>query len=258
MIETWTAFPAGILISTVVTSIGLGGGILWMPFFLIALKMNPETAVITSLLIQVAGMGSGSIAYIRQKQAETGLAFIVFVAAIPGIIAGTLLAGRINLKLIECILGFLMIGTALLFLLSQNRKKKALPYTNDLSQALKRKFTCLFILVPALMSTASGMLSISMGEWLVPLMKSRLSMTIHKAIATCIVITFWACITGSVTHLFMGARPDVGILALAIPGVLIGGQLGPGISNRIKDSAVQQIFIIFLAFTGIYLVIKAL
>jgi len=55
MHEMWLALPTGILISTVVSSIGIGGGILWMPFLLVVLKMNPETAVSTSLLIQTFG-----------------------------------------------------------------------------------------------------------------------------------------------------------------------------------------------------------
>jgi uncharacterized membrane protein YfcA len=46
MINTWTAFPAGVVIASTSTSLGIGGGMLWMPFFLIILKMRPETAVI--------------------------------------------------------------------------------------------------------------------------------------------------------------------------------------------------------------------
>ncbi len=218
-----------------------------MPFFIIVLKLSPETAIITSLLIQVAGMGSGSIAYIKQKQANTSLAFLMFIAAVPGIIAGTFFSGCVNKGLIESILGFLMVCTALLFFITQNRNK------NQECDINHKPLRVSIILVPALMSTVSGMLSISMGEWLVPVMKRRLSMKIHNAIATCIVITFWTCIAGSLTHLFMGARPDLYILAMAVPGVLIGGQLGPRISSLIKDSAVQQIFIFFLALTGVYL-----
>ncbi len=66
--ETWFAFPTGILIATAASAMGLGGGILWMPFFLIVMKLRPETAVVTSLLIQSAGMASGSVAWIFAPQ----------------------------------------------------------------------------------------------------------------------------------------------------------------------------------------------
>jgi hypothetical protein len=54
------AFPAGVIIAALASAVGIGGGILWMPFFIIFLKLSPETAVVTSLLVQTAGMGSGS------------------------------------------------------------------------------------------------------------------------------------------------------------------------------------------------------
>ena len=66
--QAWITFPIAILIASAVSSIGLGGGVLWMPYFLILCKLNPETAVVTSLLIQTAGMGSGTIAFFRQKK----------------------------------------------------------------------------------------------------------------------------------------------------------------------------------------------
>jgi uncharacterized membrane protein YfcA len=52
MNEVWLAFPAGFLISMMVSSIGIGGGILWMPFSLLVLKINPDIVVPTSLLVQ--------------------------------------------------------------------------------------------------------------------------------------------------------------------------------------------------------------
>ena len=61
------AFPAGMIIASLASTVGIGGGILWMPFFLIFLKLPPETAVVTSLLVQTAGMGSGSVAFIKKK-----------------------------------------------------------------------------------------------------------------------------------------------------------------------------------------------
>lgn len=64
MLPAWSAFPAGICIATVVMTVGFGGGILWMPFLLIGLGLDPGTAILTSLLIQTSGTASGSVAYV--------------------------------------------------------------------------------------------------------------------------------------------------------------------------------------------------
>jgi uncharacterized membrane protein YfcA len=51
MFESWFSLPVGILIATVVSTVGIGGGVLWMPFLLIIVKLKPDTAVVMLLLI---------------------------------------------------------------------------------------------------------------------------------------------------------------------------------------------------------------
>jgi uncharacterized membrane protein YfcA len=77
MIDSWLSFPVGILIATIVSTVGIGGGILWMPFLLILLKLQPDKAVFTSLLIQTAGMGSGAFAYWQKKQIDYQLMLLL-------------------------------------------------------------------------------------------------------------------------------------------------------------------------------------
>ena len=84
------AFPAGVVIAALASTVGIGGGILWMPFFIIILKLPPETAVLTSLLVQTAGMGSGSVAFIRKKTADLSLAGFLLLLTLPGLGLGAL------------------------------------------------------------------------------------------------------------------------------------------------------------------------
>ena len=74
MVESWLALPAGVAIATVVSAVGIGGGILWMPFMLILLQLPPEAAVLSSLIIQAVGMGSSSMAYNRRRRVDYRLA----------------------------------------------------------------------------------------------------------------------------------------------------------------------------------------
>lgn len=106
------AFPVGIVIATVVSSIGLGGGVLWMPFFLIVIKLRPDIAALTSLMIQAAGMGSGTLAFLRQKSVDVRLGLFLMSAAVPGIVLGAYIAKRITGSHIEIILGILVMTTA--------------------------------------------------------------------------------------------------------------------------------------------------
>ena len=75
-----------------------------MPFLLVVLKMNPETAVSTSLLIQTFGKGSGSIAYIRQRTVDHKLALLLILIAVPGVMIGGQIGPRITKKINERLL----------------------------------------------------------------------------------------------------------------------------------------------------------
>ncbi|MDM8551782.1 sulfite exporter TauE/SafE family protein [Desulfobacterales bacterium HSG2] len=248
MTENWIAFPTGILIASVVSSIGLGGGILWMPFFLIILKLGPEVAVLTSLLIQTAGMGSGAVAFLRQKRVDIRLAFFMLLIAAPGITAGAHLAKKINASQMEAILGILVMTTAFLFV-SSNQK-----YDDMGEERVRIRKAYPYSYVVMLASVMSGMLSISMSEWLIPIMRSKLSLRMSSAIATCIFITFGTCVIGSSVHLITGGEADLSIVLWAVPGVIIGGQIGPRITTRINERLLKEVFIFLLTLVGIHLI----
>ena len=248
MSESWIAFPVGIIIATVVSSIGLGGGILWMPFFLIIMKLRPDIAVLTSLMIQTAGMGSGTIAFLRQKSVDIRLGVFLMSVAVPGIAIGAHIAKKITASYMEIILGILVMTSAFLFV-SSNEKYEDMGDTRaDMKKA--RRYSWVIVLA----SVMSGMLSISMSEWLIPIMRSRLSLRMSNAIATCIFITLGTSILGTIAHLMMGGKADLSLVLFAVPGVIIGGQIGPRVTKQINERLLKEIFIFLLTLIGIHLI----
>jgi uncharacterized membrane protein YfcA len=242
------AFPAGLIIASLVSAVGIGGGILWMPFFIIFLKLSPETAVITSLLVQTAGMGSGSIAFIGKKTADLHLAGFFLVLTLPGLAVGALLTRLLSSANLELALGILTLTTAFLFV-SANQK-----YDDTGRNRVPVKGARRYGWLVSVMAVASGMLSVSIGEWLVPLMRNQLKLRMRAAVATSIVAIFGACIAGSTFHMAFGASPDPMVLIWAVPGVVIGGQIGPRFTERINERILKEIFIFLLTLIGIHLI----
>ncbi len=248
MIEYWFVLPVAICISTAVSSIGIGGGVLLMPFFLLILKLSPDVAVTTSLVIQTAGMGSASFTCIRQKRVDFKLAFFILAVAIPGVIGGSFLGGNLKSAAMQLALGLLVMTTAFLFV-SSDQKYTDLGKPNvDMKDAYKHSW----ITLPA--SIASGMLSTSMSEWLIPVMRSKLSLNMSTAIGTCISIAFAVSCVGAGSHILMGSHPNFSVIAWAVPGVMIGGQIGPRITKRINERLLKEAFVFFLTLVGIHLV----
>ena len=242
------AFPAGVMIASLVSTVGIGGGILWMPFFLIFLKLSPETAVVTSLLVQTAGMGSGSAAYARKRTADLPLAGVLLLLTLPGLIVGALLTRLLSAGNLELALGILTLTTAFLFVSTSHKYADAGRDRVPLNGVRRYGW------IVSTMAVASGMLSVSIGEWLVPLMRHRMNLRMRAAVATSIVTIFGTCIAGAGLHLSMGASADLGVLVWAVPGVLIGGQIGPQLAERINERMFKEVFIFLLTLIGIHLI----
>ena len=248
MLNNWISLPTGVLIATVASTVGIGGGILWMPFLLIIAKLRPDAAVVTSLLIQSAGMGSGTIAFWRQDRIDPALMLVMLAVTVPGIALGSYFAHILTPTHLELILGTLTLVTAFIFV------SAAQSYTDSGRNRADLRATRHSSWVVSVMAVASGMLSISIGEWLVPLMRNKLSLRMSVAVGTSIATVFGTCILGAMLHLFMGARANWNTIVWAVPGVIIGGQIGPRIAERINDRILKEIFIFLLTLIGIHLI----
>lgn len=242
------AFPAGVIIAALASTVGIGGGILWMPFFILFLKLPPETAVVTSLLVQTVGMGSGSAAFIRKGTADLPLAVLLLMLALPGLGFGAFLTRRLSAANLELALGIMTLTTAFLFV-SANQKYSERGEDRVPLKGLRRHGW-----IVSALAMVSGMLSVSVGEWMVPLMRNRLKLRMRAAVATSIVTIFGTCVAGSLFHLMLGASADVAILIWAAPGVIVGGQIGPQFTERINERMLKEVFIFLLTLIGIHLI----
>ena len=222
-----------------------------MPLFLIFMKIEPGTAVLTSLLIQTFGMGSSSYAYSRKKCIDYKLAIFFLVIALPGLAIGAKFAHLLNRSQMELVLGLLVMATAVWFV-SSNQK-----YTETGSATIKLSDSYRYSWLVAIMAIGSGMLSISMGEWLVPMLRAKLSMKMSSSIGTSIAIIFGTCLAAVVAHLLMGGRAELSVVLWAAPGVIIGGQIGPRIATRINERLLKEIFIFLLTLIAIHLIYNA-
>ena len=252
MFDCWFIFPIALLISALVASVGIGGGLLWMPFFLIVLKFPPEEAVVTSLLIQIGGMGSASVAFIRQQRIDFKLAFVVLLIALPGIALGVWLASLLSASYMQFILGTLVLLTAFLFVSTPQKyhdrgREKALIERDNYKK--------LWLTIPA--SMGSGLLSSSMNEWLIPVFRRKLSLGMHYAIATSIFISFIVSMIAALIHIAVGHQANWLLILWAVPGVIIGAQMGARFSHNLNEKLLKEIFVFFLTLVGVHLIYNA-
>lgn len=247
MSSEWMALPAGFIIATLATLVGFGGGILWMPYLILVARLEPAQAVVTSLIIQVGGMGSGSVAVIRAKKADLSLSLYLAGCAIFGIPVGVWLSQWISADSIVFLLGVISLAMALVFVYTQE------DYDNSTMTKVSFRQTAPYLWLSTVFAVLTGLLSMGVGDFLVPILRNRLRLSMESAMAACLIVMAINAAVASILHLLIGDRFAAGVVLWAIPGVLLGGQVGPRLAGRIPDQTLKEIFIYGLSLAGIHM-----
>jgi uncharacterized protein len=251
VIADWAALPIGIVFATMATMVGIAGGVLWTPYLIFVARLDASQAILVSLLIQVAGMGSGAVAVMRQGKTDIRLATALAAAALPGVAAGAWLSTIIPAKSLVFLLGAILLATALVFVYAREELGVRPVDSVNVKQAAR------YLPFSTLFSILTGLLSVGAGDFMVPILRNRLRMKMDVAIGACLLVMAANAVFGSCLHLMKGEPIAWRIVVWAIPGVLIGGQIGPRLADRIPDQTLKEIFIYGLSLLGIHVMFNA-
>jgi uncharacterized membrane protein YfcA len=243
----WMALPVGLIIATLATLVGFGGGILWMPYLIFAAGLGPAQAVVTSLIIQVAGMGSGSYTVIQKKKTDLRLSAYLSLCAFPGVPVGVCLTGYVSASWAIFLLGVICLAMGLVFVYTQEE----LNFHSDENVTLARVSP--YLGLSTVFAALTGLLSLGVGDFLVPILRNRLGMKMESAMGACLIVMAANAVLAAVLHLMIGDAPATKVVLWAIPGVLVGGQIGPRLAGKISDQTLKEIFIYGLSLAGIHM-----
>ena len=247
MTGEWMALPAGFIIATLATLVGFGGGILWMPYLLLVAQLDPSRAVVTSLVIQVGGMGSGSLAVIRAKKTDLRLSLYLAAAAFVGVPIGVWLSKLVSPDYVVFLLGVLSLALALVFVYTQD------DFDTPPVKKVSARQTAPYLWLSAVFAVLTGLLSMGVGDFLVPILRNRLRLNMESAMAACLIVMAASAALAAILHIAIGDRFATGLVLWAIPGVVLGGQVGPRLAGRIPDQTLKEIFIFGLSLAGIHM-----
>lgn len=245
---------AGLSIATAAMTIGIGGGILWTPLLILAYGLSPQQAIATSLLIQVIGMGSGTLAFLRTNLVEKKLALIFFLTALPGVIIGSIVTVSLPQQPVQMALGIMAMLLALLFVASQDQLDEELDnYHFDRAKVNH------LLPIPGFFGFFMGLLSLGIGEWLIPTMRNRLHLDMKRCVATIIPMMFLLAVVASFLHWsLMEESVHINYLLWGGLGTLTGGQIGPRVARYIDDRILKETFIFLMTLIGIHLIFQAI
>jgi len=204
--------------------------------------------VVTSLVIQVGGMGSGSVAVIRAKKADLRLSLYLSACAFLGVPIGVWLSRLVSADSIVFLLGVMSLALALVFVYTQDI------FDDTLVTRVSLRQTAPYLWLATLFSILTGLLSMGVGDFLVPILRNRLGLKMESAMAACLIVMAMNAALAAILHLLIGERFAAGLVLWAIPGVLLGGQVGPRLASRIPDQSLKEVFIYGLSLAGIHMI----
>jgi len=248
MLEYWYAFPFAIFVSTFAMVTGGEGAILFTPFF-IAIGLDPRFAIGTAFITQLFGKTSGTIGYIKRGGIRWKTTLVLVLIGIPAVIAGSLLTYMLKSSLLQFSFGILAIILALVMLYS-------LRAPDNTKEKIKNKELFGWAWVPAVASFLTGVLAIGAGTINMILLERVLKLKIHKAVATVVATLAFTAMAGAFVHAFSGGVKWE-LAVFTISGVLIGGQLGPWLAQKMQPKWIKALFAVLTVVVGFIMIVTS-
>ncbi len=263
--EYWFMFPIAILIATTAMASGVEGATFFTPLFMLALGLEPEIAIGTGLITEVFGFASGLFAYARKRLIDYKLGVALLIVTVPMALFGTWAAGYVPADILKTILGMGLLAIAATFLRTPEKKE-----VEHLDDAIQQEYggekakTCLVTregkeicytvcnrtegrLLAGVGGMFIGMISTGLGELNGYFLLQRCRVPSPVAVATSVFIVAITALVASTGHIIKFVQTGgetlstvLNLVIFTVPGVIIGGQLGPLVSSRISQHTLER------------------
>ena len=284
-VQYWFMFPISICVATTAMLSGIGGAALFIPIFVIIFPiLGPEyplttaAAIGSALLTEVFGFSSGFVGYYRKRLIDFGSAIPFLIVSVPIAIIGAILLATMKEQEV-----FLKGSYALLMLLlcpiilrhTPNDKikdiirldgkkgsnlKTARTITardGNIYKYDKPKLGLLGVLSTGIGAFLTGLLSVGIGEVIMPQLVKRNRVPVAVAAATSVftvIITIASASFTQVTALIAAGGINAipwNLVVYTVPAVVIGGQIGPRLQGKISQRAMEKIIAILFGIIGV-------
>ena len=253
----------GLVLSTMGTLVGLGGGFVLVPVLLYLFpEASPGTISSISLSVVFLNALSATVGNVRARRIDLRTAVLLTVGAIPASIAGSVMAGMVSRERFEIAFGvMLVIGAVYVFW----RSAKGLQSGNGNGHAPNREIrerrgpvyrfyvnTLLAGVISPLAGFVSSFFGIGGGVVHVPAMTFILKIPPRVVSATALFVLVPTSLAGVLTRIAEGQYHEgwrrAGLLGI---GALVGAQLGIYLSTRVNQRVVLVILANAMVLVGV-------
>jgi hypothetical protein len=242
--------PAGVVIAALAMFSGLGGGVLWVPWLIVVMGVEPREAVLCALLIQCAGQLSGTVTNWRHGTIAWRLVGQQAVVAVPTVVVGALVGRRLDAHWLEIVLGLLTFAIAYIFLRGDDLFEAGRE-APDLEAGRQVRT------ISAIGGTLTGLVSVGVGDLLVPAFNKRCRLTMVRSVATGIALMLLLSVVAASAHLAFGGRVAPALVLPGVVGVAIGAPIGTLLQHKVSELRFKEVFVLLLVFLGSHVTFNA-
>jgi uncharacterized membrane protein YfcA len=254
IISFFSLFAGGVVAGTFGALLGLGGGVLLIPFLVLLIGVPMHQAIATSIIAVIATSSAGAAMNLERRTVNMRLGMLLEIATVFGAILGGITANYLSASILAKLFSGLLFSVSMIMIWrAQQQNGQEFIHTDgnlpgtfiDESSGERVDYTVkkvpATIVVSLIAGNVSGLLGVGGGIFKVPAMHILSGIPMKAATATS---NFMIGVTAAASAFIYFAHGHLNpfIACAAALGVLAGSMIGIRISRRIHSKVLTWVF----------------
>lgn len=239
----------GILAGLLGGYLGVGGGIVIVPFLTLAAGLDIKQAIPVSMAAIVVNSLASSSEYMKKGMVDLELMVVLTFAMVLGMLIGSTLLTIVSASYIKLLLAGFMLYTAVTLMRGQEKPA-------HIVAANKASRLRLCAVLSFLGGILAGLVGVGGGLIVIPLMFLIIGIPLATARGTSSFIVGFSG-AASLAVYFINGLVSLAVAPPVILGTIVGGKLGGRLGTLAKPTAVKVIFFLLLTYVAFRLIYGA-
>ena len=250
------AIPFGLAIGIAVGMLGGGGSVLAVPVLVYVLGQSVSEATTASLVVVTAGALAGGLGHARAGRVCWRHAGSFTLAAVPGLVAGTLAGESVSGTALLAAFALIMLAAAVATWRKADDDDPA-DGTWEGGGACPPLRLPRDLVAGVLVGFLTGFFGVGGGFLIVPTLAIALAFTMRTAVGTSLAIITATSLIGLAVHLLAGRSLDIGVTTAMTGACVVGALTGAGLATHVPQRTLGRAFALLVCCVAAYLLVSA-
>lgn len=272
VVFTLAVLTASVIAGGLGALLGIGGGMILIPFLTIFLHVNMRLAIGASIVSVIATSSGAAAAYLKDRITNVRVGMFLEIATTTGALAGAFLAAYLSPAVLSLIFGVVLAYSAAMMFKHRHSEAIAPEASSPVAMRLRLAGTYHDMVLdrqvdygvtgvaPGLgimwiAGALSGLLGIGSGAFKVLAMDLAMKLPMKVSSTTSNLMIGVTAATSAGVYFFRGDINPYLTAPVAL-GVLLGTQVGTRVLVRLSGSRLKQVFVLLLVFLAIQMIWK--